>query len=161
MVSMLLLVGVGAISIPTLADETHPKLNFAKGGKIPEKEWLPYDHYLEDVEQARAEWSRMRPMVARQLTFPNIKEHLGLEESDLGFATDFKDLGAIISDHMKLSAHIDKGGGRRWLVFEGTYGPLRPSIPLVVRWIKTYITYDTVDKRIIRVTMTIEGQKFE
>lgn len=100
-------------------------------------------------------------MVARQLTFTNIKEHLGLEESDLGFATDFKDLGAIISDYMKLSAHIDKGGGRRWLVFEGTYGPLRPSIPLVVRWIKTYITYDTVDKRIIRVTMTIEGQKFE
>ena len=32
-------------------------------------------------------------------------------------------------------AHIDKGGGR-WLVFEGTHGPLRPSMPLVVRWIK-------------------------
>jgi len=161
MVSMLLFAGVGAISIPTFAGEAYPKLNFVKEGKIPETEWLPYDHYLEDVEQARAEWSKIRPMVEQQLTFATIKEHLGLEESDLGFAGSFRNLGALISDSMNPFAHIDKGGGRRWLVFEGAYGPLRPSIPLVVRWIKTYITYDTVDKRIIRVTMTIEGQKFE
>jgi hypothetical protein len=76
MVSMLLLVGVGAISIPAFGGEAYPTLNLVKEGKIPETEWLPYDHYLEDVEQARAEWSRIRPMVARQLTFTNINSTL-------------------------------------------------------------------------------------
>jgi hypothetical protein len=58
-------------------------------------------------------------------------------------------------------ARIDQGGGRQWLVFDGAFGPLRNAPPLVVRWIKTYVTYDTIDRRIIKVTMTIEGEKLE
>ena len=160
-VCMLLFSWAGAIPIPSFAGEASPELNFVKEGKIPETEWLPYDNYLEDVEQAKAEWKKAKPLLERQLTWAKIKEQLGLEESDLGFARGFGNLGVIIGDNLHPVAPIDKGGGRRWLVFESMYGPLSPAIPLVTRWIKTYVTYDTVNKKIIRVTLAIEGDKLE
>ena len=158
---MLLFVCGLDISNPAGAGEPYPKLNFVKDGKIPEMQWLPYEQYPEDVAQAHVAWIKTKPVLAQQLTLTAIEENLDLEESDLGFAEGYANLGAIFSDSLTSFAQIDKGGGRRWLVFESTYGPLRPSIPLVVRWIKTYVTYDTGDKRIIRVTMGVDARKLE
>lgn len=160
-VSLAFLVGAGAVSTPTCAGGVFLGLSFSKEGKVPETEWLPYDRYPDDVAQAHAEWSRIRPILEQQLTFASIKESLGLEETDLGFPPDIRDLGAIISQRLNPYAHIDKGGGRRWLVFEGRFGPLRPAIPLVERWLKTYVTYDTLDQRIVRVTLAVVGEKYE
>jgi len=157
---LILTIGCALASSAEAVDE-YPKLDFVKDGKIPETQWLPYEKYPEDVAQAHAAWINIKPVLAQQLTLTAIKENLGLEESDLGFAEGYANLGAIFSDSLTSFAQIDKGGGRRWLVFESTYGPLRPSIPLVVRWIKTYITYDTADKRIIRVTMGVDARKLE
>ena len=156
-----LLVCLLAIAVPASSEETYPIVGFARQGKIPETQWLPYDGYLADADLARAAWVKAKPMLGRQLTWAGLKEQLGLEASDLGFAEGFQDLSAIIGSAQNLFAHIDKGGGRRWLVFEGVYGPLRISRPLVTRWIKTYVTYDTLDKKIIRVTLAIEGDKSE
>jgi hypothetical protein len=161
MASMLLFACGLDMSNTAGAGEPYPKLNFVKDGKIPETQWLPYEKYPEDVAQAHAAWINIKPVLAQQLTLTAIKENLGLEESDLGFAEGYANLGAIFSNSLTSFAQIDKGGGRRWLVFESTYGPLRPSIPLVVRWIKTYVTYDTADKRIIRVTMGVDAWKLE
>ena len=141
--------------------EPYQKLNFIKDGKIPETQWLPYEQYPDDVAQAQAAWIKTKPVLERQLTMTAIKENLGVEESDLGFAEGYVYPGAIFSDSLTPFAQIDKGGSRRWLVFENSYGPLRPSVPLVARWIKTYITYDTADKRIIRVTMGVDARKLE
>ena len=157
---LILTIGCALASSAEAVDE-YPKLDFVKDGKIPETQWLPYEKYPEDVAQAHAAWIKTKAVLAQQLTLTAIKENLGLEESDLGFAEGYANLGAIFSDSLTSFAQIDKGGGRRWLVFESTYGPLRPSIPLVVRWIKTYITYDTADKRIIRVTMGVDARKLE
>jgi hypothetical protein len=95
------------------------------------------------------------------LTFPLLNDHLGLEVRDLGFAEGYTNLASILGETLQPFAQIDKGNGRRWLVFASTYGPLQSSTPLMRRWIKTYITYDTLDKNIIRVTLAVEGEKLE
>jgi len=146
---------------PAWAGEIYPQLNFVKEGKAPETELLPYDRYLIDVEHARVAWARARPSLARHLNFPLLKDRLGLDERDLGFAEGYTNLTTILGETLQPFAHIDKGNGRRWLVFASTFGPLHASTPLVRRWIKTYITYDTLDKNIIRVTLAVEGEKLE
>lgn len=160
-VSLLLVAVVGAVSIPAWGGEAYPEVNFFRHGKAPEREWLPYEQYPDDVEQAQAAWSKTRPLLERQLTFAKVKQELGLDASDLGFAEGVGTPAGIIGFPLNPFAHIDKGSGRRWLIFDGVYGPLRSAPPLVVRWIKTYVTYDTIDRSIIRVTMTIDGEKFE
>jgi hypothetical protein len=159
--SMLLFAYWLDISNTAEAGEPYPILSFVKDGKIPETQWLPYEQYPDDVAQAQAAWIKTKPVLERQLTMTAIKENLRVEESDLGFAEGYVNPGAIFSDSLTPFAQIDKGGSRRWLVFENSYGPLRPSVPLVARWIKTYITYDTADKRIIRVTMGVDARKLE
>jgi hypothetical protein len=157
----LLWVFLGFSCIDLSAEAGDPQLNFIKSGKIPETEWLPYENYLKDAEYARTAWERLKPILARQLTFGLLKKRLGLDAKDLGFADGYENLGAIMDGPISLSTPIDKGGGRRWLVFQSTYGPLHSSTPSVLRRINSYITYDTLDQRIIRVTLAIVGEKSE
>ena len=55
-ISLLLVAVVGAVSIPARSGEAYPEVNFFRHGKAPEREWLPYDQYPVDVEQAQAVW---------------------------------------------------------------------------------------------------------
>jgi hypothetical protein len=145
----------------TFADQNQPILNFVKSGKAPETKWLPYNTYLHDIEQAGVEWQKTKILLEQQLTLSTLRENLDLNLTDLGFAEGYSHFGALLSSNLQPYAHIDKGRGQHWLVLEGRYGPLTASNPLVERWIKTYVTYDTLNKKIIRVTMAIDGQKLE
>ncbi len=146
---------------PAFADQNQPTLNFVKSGNAPETEWLPYNAYLQDIEQAGVEWQKTKILLEQQLTLSTLRENLGLDLTDLGFAEGYSHFGALLSSNLKPYANIDKGRGQHWLVLEGRYGPLTASNPLVERWIKTYVTYDTLNKKIIRVTLAIDGQKLE
>ena len=69
--------------------------------------------------------------------------------------------GAILGGSLNPVTRLDKGGHRHWAGVRGRLCPLRSYKPLVTRWIKTYVTYDTVDKKIIRATLAVEGGKLE
>jgi hypothetical protein len=47
------------------------------------------------------------------------------------------------------------------LVLEGTVDTLPSHHPLVTRWLKAYLVYDTATKKVVRVIVTIRGQAVE
>ncbi len=50
---------------------------------------------------------------------------------------------------------------QRKVVFEGTIDTLPTHAPIVTRWLRVYVLYDTTSKTIIRTTVTIRGQVLE
>jgi hypothetical protein len=47
------------------------------------------------------------------------------------------------------------------ILLEGTLDTLPTHSPLVTRWLKAFVRYDTSAQRIARVTITIRGQVLE
>jgi hypothetical protein len=47
------------------------------------------------------------------------------------------------------------------IVLEGTIDTLPSHHPLVTRWLKVYVLYDTLDRKIVHVSLTIRGQVLE
>lgn len=113
------------------------------------------EDYKEEVKKALVDWekkctwveTRITPELARELSRWAIKEMKNYKKVSPLSKVKFIPV-RFNPDH-------------RMIVLEGTIDTLPAHSPIVTRWLKIFLVYDTVNKEIIRATITIKGEILE
>ncbi len=131
---------------------------------VPEMEHIPELNtwplcsakaYAEEIQNVQAEWKKNAPWVASQIN-PEIvgalsrwaiKQMKTYNKIPPLAEVKFKPVREYRQQHM--------------IVFEATIDTLPTHSKIVTRWLKLYVIYNQPGKNIIRVTVTIRGEKLE
>lgn len=127
-------------------------------GYIPEVddwEFCPADKLPEDTAAARADWKRRIAWVSRHVT-PELARSLSRWARPQ--MQQYRVVPPLAKSTLKL---VRRNPRRNKLVYEATVDTLPSHAPLVTRWLKVYLLYDTGSRKILRVTITIRGERLE
>jgi hypothetical protein len=161
---VLLLAGEAAVpgdaTLPAQRDEPFPMaLCFVpEMSYIPEVddwEFCPPDQFTGHAAAARAAWERHIPWATGHVT-PAIARNLSRwARPQMASYNEFPPLaGAKLS----LVGRHPRGGR---FVYEITVDTLPSHAPLVTRWLKVYLLYDAGSKSMLRMTVTVRGERLE
>lgn len=157
-VATILLLGAGARAEPV--DEPWP----VAWAIVPEMAYIPEVDAWEWVEASTVEghaakfaaaWKTHRAWVEKRVS-PRLVRELSRWAKPQMEGYD----RAVLLDEMSF-APVARYAKQRKLVFEATIDTLPSHSPIVTRWLKLYVLYDEASETILRVTITIRGERLE
>jgi len=113
------------------------------------------DAFPQDAAQAKADWAKKRPWVAKRLTPELVRSLSRWAKPQM---EKYQAVPPLEKANIKLIREDQKQGK---LLFEVTADTLPVHAPLVTRWLKLYLLYDVPSKSITAVTITIRGERRE
>lgn len=113
------------------------------------------DDYVEEVTNALLEWKKVRPWVEKRVTPKKAKRLSQWAQKEMEKYTRVPPLTRI----KLIPVRFNKD--HRMIVLEGTIDTLPAHSPIITRWLKIFLIYDTINKQIIRATITIKGEILE
>jgi hypothetical protein len=109
----------------------------------------------DDINRANAAWKKESKRLTMLLTVAHVRSLSRWAKEQMRAYQTVPSLGDVRLQPIGL----DERRGR--IVLEGTIDTLPSHHPLVTRWLKVYVLYDILDRKITHVTLTIRGQVLE
>ncbi len=131
---------------------------------VPEMEHIPELNtwplcttktYAEETKNLQAEWKNNASWVASQIN-PEIVS--ALSRWAIKEMKSYKKIPPLTEVRFK---PVREYRDLNKIVFEATADTLPTHSQIVTRWLKFYVIYDILTKTIVRVTVTIRGEKLE
>ena len=113
------------------------------------------DDYAKEVKNALLEWEKVRPWVEKRVTPKKAKALSQWAIKEMEKYTKVSPLSKVKFIPVRFNED------HRMIVLEGTIDTLPAHSPIVTRWLKIFLIYDTINKQIIRATITIKGEILE
>ena len=113
------------------------------------------DDYKDEVKKALADWEKKRAWVETRIT-PEIAR--GLSRWAIKEMVNYKKVSPLSNVAFIPVRFIPD---HRMIVLEGTIDTLPAHSPIVTRWLKIFLIFDTINNEIIRATITIKGEILE
>ena len=113
------------------------------------------DDYVKEVKNALLEWEKVRPWVEKKVTPKKAKKLSQWAQKEMEKYTKVPPLSKVKFTPVRFNED------HRMIVLEGTVDTLPAHSPIVTRWLKLFLIYDTINKQIIRATITIKGEILE
>lgn len=109
----------------------------------------------EDIKKALSEWEKHVQWVESQVN-PEIVKELSLwAKEEMKEYDSIAPLAQATFKPIRIYKKYPK------ITFEGTIDTLPTHSPIVTRWLKIYFIYESINKTILRATVTIRGEKLE
>ena len=150
----------GASKLPSDRDESFPiaLCVVPEMSYIPEvDDWesCPADKFAEHTISAKTDWKGRVRWATKHVT-PELARSLSRWARPQ--MAKYKTIPPLDRTELKLVRRHPRGNK---LDYEATMDTLPSHAPLVTRWLKVYLLYDTGSKSILRMTVTIRGQRLE
>jgi len=127
-------------------------------GYIPElASWKreKVDNADDHVKSVTEQWRKGAPSLEKVITAPLARRLSRWSRKQMAA---YKKVSPLTSVKFKC---VRANAQQRKIVFEGTIDTLPTHSPIVTRWLRVYVLYDTASKAIVRTTVTIRGQILE
>jgi hypothetical protein len=112
-------------------------------------------NHAEDLRRVQAEWKTKSPAIQAVLTPERVQS---LSRWAVKQMEGYTIVPALEKAQLQPVAADEKQGT---ILLESTIDTLPTHHPLVTRWLKAFVRYDTRGKNIVHVTITIRGQRLE
>jgi len=123
--------------------------------EVDDWEFCAADKLPEHMATVRKDWKGRITWATKHIT-PELARSLSRwARPQMG---KYKTVPPLEKAELKLVRQHPRGNK---LVYEATVDTLPSHAPLVTRWLKVYLLYDTGSKSILRMTVTIRGQRLE
>ena len=139
----------------TLAPEMEQIADLDRGSNAPR--WSAADDakHAADLRRVQADWKMKAPMIQTLLAPQRVRS---LSRWAVKQMEAYATVPPLEKAELRPVAVDEKEGV---ILLEGTLDTLPTHSPLVTRWLKAFVRYDTSAQRIARVTITIRGQVLE
>jgi hypothetical protein len=112
-------------------------------------------NHADDLRRVQAEWKTKSPTIQALLTPERVQS---LSRWAVKQMEGYTIVPALEKAQLQPVAADEKHGT---ILLESTIDTLPTHHPLVTRWLKAFVRYDTRGKNIVHVTITIRGQRLE
>jgi hypothetical protein len=112
------------------------------------------DTIARQIQEARADLEKKRPQIETYLTPRVVRSLSRWAQPQMKGYLKVPSLARVA---WKPAGCAEKGR----LVLEGTVDTLPTHHALVTRWLKVYLVYDGKNQEVVRVTVTIRGERLE
>lgn len=123
--------------------------------EVDDWEFCPPDQFTEHGAAAREAWERHIPWANGHVT-PAVARGLS-RWAHLQMA-NYNAVPPLAGAKLNLMGRHPRGGR---FVYEITVDTLPSHAPLVTRWLKVYLLYDAGSKTMLRMTVTVRGERLE
>ena len=123
--------------------------------EVDDWEFCAADKFPEHTASARTDWKGRVRWATKHVT-PELARSLSRWARPQ--MAKYTTIPPLEKTELKLVRQHPRGNK---LVFEATVDTLPSHAPLVTRWLKIYLLYDTSSRSILRMTVTIRGQRLE
>ena len=113
------------------------------------------ENYTKEVKKAMVDWEKKRSWVEAKITPELARE---LSRWAIKEMKNYKKVSPLSKvKFMPVRFNTD----HKMIVLEGTIDTLPAHSPIITRWLKIFLVYDTINDEIIRATITIKGEILE